>query len=235
MPDHDYLPSRDALLQSFTDNMGRIVSTDPVPFGITPQQATDYVALQAEFATKLVAATEPSTRGKRTVFEKDDSKKRLVKRTREFAMTIGKSMNVSNGQRQELGLPILPATRSTVNPPTQKPIAVVTSVDGRTVGMELRHNAERPGKAPNAVASTVFTYIGETPPSGADGWTFALNTTKTKFNIHFPASAVGQTAWITVFWRNAKDQSSPASTPVMVSLPAGGVLPQGVSRMKIAA
>jgi len=230
-----YMPGKQAAQVGFSGNLASVISVDPITWGVTAQMSTDFVALNAALQTAWTTATEPSTRTKVTVRAKDDALKAMKVLARRIVGFLQASPSVNDQMLVEAGLTVRKTHPSPRPAPAQKPIVVVTLVDGRRVDVELRQDMEKRGKAPNASIAVIFTHIGETAPSGPDGWTFAMQTTKTKFTLPFPAGTAGQKAYITAFWSNSKGQSSPGATPVSVDLPAGGVLPQSVSRMKIAA
>jgi len=235
MSSNGYMPPKQAEQVDWSQNFATAVSVDPQVWNLPASMTTDFVALNASLQSTWTAATEPSTRTKVTVQQLRDKLRSMKVMARKMVSTIQGAPGVSDEMLVQAGLTVRKTTRTPEGAPAQKPIVVVTLVDGRRVDVELRQDMEKRGKAPNASIAVIFTHIGETAPSGPDGWTFAMQTTKTKFTLPFPAGTAGQKAYITAFWSNSKGQSSPGATPVSVDLPAGGVLPQSVSRMKIAA
>src|SRR4051812_27952932 len=102
----DYLPRTDAALLAWAQNFSTLINANFAAYGITREVASDYQTKQADFASKLQAATDPLTRGKRTVFLKDEAKKALVAFTRLVVKQIGGMMTVTDAQRQELGITV---------------------------------------------------------------------------------------------------------------------------------
>ena len=80
-------------------------------------------------------------------------------------------------------------------------------------------------KKPEGVkGATVFYHVGAAAPTQLSAWTFYVNTTKTTLDVDLPASvAAGSQVWFTAFWRNPKDQSGPATTPVSTFMQYGGL------------
>ena len=225
MARRDFLPDKDADLLAFSVNFSTLINLNFASYGITQPVAMDYAAKQSDFAAKLSAATEPSTRGKRTVFLKNESKRVLVALTRKIAKQITGTMTITDAQRQELGITVPSGSRTPVPVPDTQPFIQVTRVDGRTVTVELRQSQAKRGKPAKVAGATVFTFTGPEAPESADDWRFAANTTKTTVQIPFGPSATGDTVWITAFWSNARDESGPAATAISVNLPAGTALP----------
>jgi len=225
----DYLPNKDEALRAWTLQFGTFIDATPEAFGVNKTVAGEYLAKQADFTTKLQAATDSTTRGKRTVFLKNESKKTLVAMTRKVAKQIGATMTVTDAQRQELGITVPVQHRTPVPPPAVAPVLQVMSIDGRTVTMALRRADGKRGRPPKVAGATIFTFTGEDAPSVDDTWQFMTATSKTTVQLAFGPSAKGDTVFITAFWTNAKNESGLAAHAVSVNLPAGGLLPSEVA------
>jgi|GEM_PF-1176093 len=221
----DYIGDTDAKVLSFTANFGTLISDSPTVYGLSAPLATSYMDKQADYAAKLTAATDPLTRGKRTVFLKQEAKKELVALTRQYAQQINKMVTITNEQRQALGLTIADTHRTPVPVPQTSPFIQVKKQLGRTVTIELRQEANKRGRPSKVAGATIFTFTGANPPTSADGWKFSTNTTKTTVEVPFGSSNMGDTVWITAFWNNSRDESGPAAWPVSLNLPASPALP----------
>jgi len=230
-----YMPAKKVERVAWARNFVQNVTPNAAEYGISPVLMTEFTQINATLQTAWLTAenVETRTRGKIAAFH--TSLKLMQEMATRLVRIIQGTPGVTAQMKIDAGVTVYKDSRTVTPPPTQKPVVVTTGVEGRNVLVELRQDLDKRAKAPNAVGATIFTYVGATPPTGASGWMFAVNTTKTKLAIPFPASDVNQTVWITAFWKNAKDQSGPASTPVSIMLPAGGVLPSGVNKMKIAA
>ena len=232
----DYFPTTDSGVEQFTANFSGLISIDPAVYGLDSKIAADYSGLQKDFAAKLTAAVNPATRGRLSVFQKDEARKALVLITRKYAQQISKMVSVTDDQRVELGITIADTKRTPVPAPTTSPHIKVIKTEGRYVTLELSQTKAKRGKPNKVAGATIFTFTGPVAPQGADGWKFIENTTKTTVQIPFPPSSTGDTIWITAFWSNSRDESGPAAAPISIALPAGGVLPKETSEsMKLAA
>jgi hypothetical protein len=225
MARRDFLPDKDQALLAWAENFGTLCNLNYASYGITKEIADDYVQKKNDFATKLQAATDPSTRGKRTVFLKDESKRTLVELTRKVVKQITGMMTVTDAQRQELGITVPSGSRTPVPPPSAQPFIQVTKVKGRTVTIELRQEEERRGKPAKVTGAQIYTCTGTTPPEAPGDWVFMTAVSKTTVELPFGPSSTGDTVWITASWTNAKNETGPAADEVRVNLPAGGVLP----------
>lgn len=228
MPNKDFLPTKDAELLAWSANFSELISGDPTLYGLTAGQATEYATLHAAFAAALETATEPSTRTRGAVAAKNDARTPLKAMARELARITNAVPTITNQQRIDLGLNPRDNEPSPINPPTESPVLEVVSAVGRMMKVKLRGvNSERRGKPDGVDGATVFSFVGDAPPTDIAQWKFEGSTTRTIFTLEFPATvAAGAQVWLTAFWFNPRSQSGPACQPVSAFV-AGGV---GVSQ-----
>ena len=139
-------------------------------------------------------------------------------------------MDVTNDQRQALGLNIADTTPTQIDPPTTAPYVRVTGVKSGEIFFELRQNDDLRASRRTSPMRIVFTYAGDARPTSINQWNYAMTTGRTNLSMPFPEGAGGQTLWITAFWTNAKGQSGPSSEPVSVNLPAISARPSQIDQ-----
>ena len=225
MARRDFLPSSDEALRAWAANFGRLINASAAAYGLSDEQADAYSVLAGDYAAKLATATDPETRGVRTVFQKSEAKRELVRQTRQIARQINNLMNVTDDQRQALGLTIRD-TPTPVPAPGVAPVVFAELVGGRSVKITLRQNSNLRARPEGVADALIFTHLGPTAPAEMNGWAYAGTVSRTATTITLPPSPAADKVWVCAFWTNAKGQSGPASTPVSVDLPAGGVLPR---------
>jgi hypothetical protein len=236
MAGNNYIGTTDDEALDFCQNFGGIVDGAPEIYGLTKAITGEYMSALQDYAAKLQAAKSPETRGRRTVFLKNQSKKVLVAQTRKYAQQIRQLVTVTDAQRQALGINIPKRRTTRTNPPIAKMFVKVLGMDGRTVKLRLQTDGTRRGKPANAASATVLAYFGVNPPINAGDWKFIANVTRTTLDVPFPPSTTGDTVWITAFWNNDRGEAGFASQPISISLPAGGALPREAEQpMKLAA
>jgi hypothetical protein len=231
----DYMPTTGEKMAAFSTNFAAIVNEEFEQFAIPRADATLYVTKAADFVAKLAAATNPTTRGKMTIEAKDLAMREIVELTRKFAKQITGLMTTTNAMRTRLGLPSPAEHRTPVPAPGTAPFPKY-AVDGRSVIWEMLQAANKRGKPKGVVGSMIWTYLGEVPPEDTNLWQFTMATSETKVTLPFPPSQTSDVVWVTCNWKNAKEQTGPASLPVRLILPAGGAMPSStkMTTMKIA-
>lgn len=222
----DFLPSKDAELLAWSANFASLTTATPTAFGLVAAQATAYAALHTAFAGALETATEPTTRTRAAVAVKNDARSPLKAMARELARVINAFPSITNAQRINLGLNPRAGELTPINPPTEQPVVEVAAAIGRTFKVRLRSiDSSRRGKPEGVDGATLFSFVGEEPPSDISQWKFEGSTSRTTFDLELaPTVPAGSQVWLTAFWFNPRSQSGPAATPVSAYV-AGGVAP----------
>jgi len=207
--------------------MRRLLNIDSMRYGVNPTVAAGFSGKQVEFGVALQNSSDPLTRGKRTVFLKNEAKKQLVKLTRELARQINNTLSVTDQQRQELGLTIRKVEPTPVPVPSGKPKIEVIKIDGHRVTLRLS-DVEKPkslAKPAGTAGASVFSFVGVSPPGDFQNWTFESNVTRpSETTLSFDQSlALGTQVWFTAFWYNPRGQSGPATNPVSTLIQFGGL------------
>ncbi len=225
----DYLPSRDADLLAWSNNFSTKLSAAPESYGVSIEQAADYATLHSAFQAAYAAAVDPDTNSYANVLAKNQAKEALTDSARALARQIQGDADVTDVQKAGLGLTVRDEEPTPVPVPRYAPGLQFASTFDRTVTLRLNdvENPDGRGKPDGADGATIFTYIGQAPPSPQDTelWTFQGNTSRTIVDVTFPSSIPsGSTAWFTAFWFNPRKQSGPAALPI--SIQVAGTLPQ---------
>lgn len=226
MPER-FPPAREADLVAESANFCSKVAATPAVYGIDPARASDLAELNTDFAQAYAVARDPATRTKLAIVNKDEAKAALLKALREVAGMIQANPDVTDAMRSGLGLPIHKSEPTPVPVPQQEPEQDVHDRNGWTVRLRLHDGTIRRGCPEGVAGATVFSYVGEEPPS-ADmaAWKFVCNTRRTLVDVTFDTTlAPGTKVWFTSCWYNARGATGPRAVPLSTTL-AGGALPQ---------
>jgi hypothetical protein len=223
----DFLPTRESELVTWSTNFKTKITAAPTTYGLTAAQATAYTTLHNNFVTAYNTANDPLTRSPVNIIAKDTAKTALIANARMLARTVQGTSTVTAAQKEDLGLNPRSNQPSPIPPPASAPDIDIISTTGNTVKIRL-HEAGEPtkrGKPAGVAGAAVFSFIGANPPTEMSDWNFEGLTTKTVLDIIFPAAtSPGSKVWITAFWRNPRDQSGPAATPVTTNIPGGSAM-----------
>jgi hypothetical protein len=220
------LPRKDPDLLSFGSNFSSRITASPVTFGLVALQATQYAALLATYLADYNAmktARDSGNRSQSLTTQKNISRAAFLSYARDLYSTVQANTSVSDADKNLLGI-VVRAAPSPQPSPSSAPVIDILSVVGRTVSIRLHDIGGKKTKPPFVKGASVFSFVGDVPPSTGMGWHLESNTTRNLFDIQFPDSvAPGAKVWITASWFNERSQSGPGTTPISTNVQFGGV------------
>jgi hypothetical protein len=224
-----YLPSREADLLSFSLNFGTKITATPTVYGLTAAQATTYMGLHDAFASAMTVLEDPMARSPGNVALKNAAKQSLVENLRLLAGIVQAAPGTTNPMRVELRLSERHLEPTPIPAPAMSPLLIIASVVGYTVKVLLRAEADdtsHRGKPEGVDGATVLSYVGAQPPADVSAWKLEGVTSRTSFDVSFPATLEpGTKVWLTAYWFSPSKHSGPACTPISTNL-QGGALSQ---------
>ncbi|HEY0008411.1 MAG TPA: hypothetical protein VGB55_06790 [Tepidisphaeraceae bacterium] len=227
----DFVPVREAELDSFVHNFDQRITAAPVPVGLTAAQATAFHALVVAWDAAYAVTKVKATRCTAACIVKDDRKFDLVKNLRELARIIQAFPGTTDEQRSLLGLtvPVMPQSQPA---PAVAPLLNILRVVGNVISLDIRDSQNVARLRPDFAKSVnIFSYVGANPPTTGEGWFLQGGTTRSRVDVAFDTSLpVGTKVYLTACFKNERDMTGPACQPVAVTLMGGGVLPSGLKQ-----
>jgi hypothetical protein len=219
-----FLPNQDAVLLAWSRHFAKMISVSPESWGLSGAQAAEFSGLADDFAASL-ALCEPGVRNKASVRGKNDKRTALKERARSLALIVKGQPQVTDAQRNELGLAPRVSASAAIPRPASAPSVWVESVRGSIVSVQLFDaNVVRRGRPPQVAGAILLTYVGDQPPATDGAWSFFDTTSETSVEIRFPASTPpGAKVWIQAAWMNPTMQKGPRSEPIFTHLQFGTV------------
>ena len=233
-----YMPNKQNEAVDWSANFAEKVGKSPADYGLTAAQGSAFLAVDATLQAAWAATRDPGTKNKVSVANKDAALLAMKAMARNLVSVVQGTPGVTDAMKLDLGVTVRSTTATRIDPPKTRPFIKGLRIDGRTAIVELGQADGVRGKPAKVAGATIFTHLGPVAPASRGEWMFAMSATRTTVELPCPASATGDTLWVTAFWTNAKGQAGPACDPTSINLPAGGVLPQEMAQtttMKIAA
>jgi hypothetical protein len=230
-----FLPTGDNSLYNWALNFSTLLTANFAAYGLAQSMASTYSSKFNTYKTALTAAKSDATRGKQTVYVKNQAKKDLISYTRLVAGQISRTVSVSNAQKTELGL-IVRKKPSRQPAPTTRPKTAIETQVMRTLGIRIWDDSTeyKRAKAPNTLGAKVYTFVGSDYPSNPTLWAYQGDATRGKYEIVFPDTVPsGAEVWVCCAWYNRKGETGPISLPISTTIQGGGS--QQEAEMKIAA
>jgi hypothetical protein len=223
----DYLPTREADLQQWSETFDALITATPAAYGLTAAQAVAYAALHTGFSDAWRIANANATRTPSAIETKNTAKEALIRGPggiRELAGIIQEFPGTTNTERTDLGLTVRDPDPSPIPAPTMAPGLDIVSVTGRTVRIRL-HDAASPSsraKPDGVKGASVYSFVGAAAPETIEGWKYEGSTTRTVVDVDFPATvSAGSKVWLAAYWTNPRLQSGPPCDPVATTVGGG--------------
>jgi hypothetical protein len=210
----DYLPRGDRPFLAWAVNfLKQLMMAIGGRVGFPPDVLMTLEQQRDDFALKLETAEEPSTRTKTAVQVKNDARDLLKKNIRQAVNEyLTNNHLVTNGDRDDLGLPIHDTTPTPAPVPTDMPIG---EVDTSTHQQHIVHvkTGTLTGKAkpPKVAGYEVWRKVGGDPPASDAEWTYVTFSSRSPLTIDYPQTEVGQMVYYRFRWLNTRHQPGPWS------------------------
>jgi hypothetical protein len=205
----------------WTDNFRAVLATLLEGLGFPPATFELITALRNTYAAALDAAEAPATRTAGRVKEKNDARKVLEKELRQaIAEYLTHNHLLTNGNREDLGLPVPDHTHTPVPPPDSTP---EFTLEGHGIGrVRIRfHDQGSESKAkPYGVNGAVVGYdVLPTPPSVPSALARNRLATRSPFTLTFAEGESEHKAYVALCWQNEKGEKGPWSAIQSVMIP----------------
>jgi hypothetical protein len=209
-----YIPTTDALLDTFTQNFSSLITANPALYGLVAGDAVTIAGVVATFHTDYLAATNVSTRGPLTIANKDTARTIMLLTIRPYSQTIANNAGVTVGNKVALGL------NPRTNPPT--PVAAPTTAPALTLAgaiplqhlLRFRDAMALPSvkaKPAGVIQMQLFAAVSPTVISDPTVLPQIMVVTKSPFVVDWPSSAVGKIAYYAAKWVTRTGLTGPYS------------------------
>jgi hypothetical protein len=200
------------------------IATDYASLGLTSPQQVSFNALNTTLQAAWLTSETPETRTSITIGERDLALRAVTDMAVDLAKIIYATPTVTDPQLNALELASRPV-RTPSHVIDEAPVLTIAKQQGHQFRVRVRGAAAGSrGKLPAAVGAVLYSYVGNSAPAGADGWTSEGPITKDSGIVEFGSSlAIGTKVWFTAQWFNTKGVG-PACTPVAAVIGAEGAM-----------
>lgn len=211
-----YIPSRDGLLTTWSNNFSTLISATPTAYGLVAGDATAYAALNTAYINAYALALNSPTRGPSSIVTKDTAKANVIARARQLADIIQANPAVTDTQKQDLGLTVRKTNRTPTPAPTTSPqLSIIAATPlQHTLRMVDQLTPSARLKPFGAIELALLVYIGTVPPVPGASPTFQQGFTKNPIGVNFSGADVGKTAYYVGNWKTRTGLLGPISNMV---------------------
>ena len=220
-----YIPETNGALRDWSQNFAALITANPFTYGLTAPDALTITTAANLYAAALTLSTDPGTKTKATVADKDAKKAAMLVTLRRYAQLIKLNNGVTNEEKIALGLTVNDTTHTPVPAPTTQPICSIIAA------LPLKHilrfadaaTPTRRGKPPGATGLELFYFVGPTPPLMPDdspGVEYYGQATRQPYGVNHKAENVGKLSTYWARWTTATALTGPFSAPVSMTIAA---------------
>jgi hypothetical protein len=211
------IPTKDSLLAGWSSNADEKLTASATTYGCTSAQATQYHTLHLAWMAAydaVVAAKANGSQTKQLTQAKETAKTDLLDFAREIYAFVQASLTVADEDKVALGVHVPDREPSPKPLLTDAPTMKVEGVYGRQFRLSITDGDSRRQRPFNANGVLLYSFVGESAPSGAEGWTAEGALTRSQVIAELPESvAPGSKVWFTCAYFNARG-AGPACTPI---------------------
>jgi hypothetical protein len=213
MNNSDYLPSNDRAFLGWVVNFTKHLFPSLTRFGFPEDVYQELVVMLSSFEQKLEIADEPATRTKTTVQVKNDTHNALEHRIRQVVKEyLTNNHTVTNGDRDDLGLPIHDVKPTPTPTPTDMPVGEIDTSKHQQHGVHVKAGTlTGKSKPPKVHGFEVWRKVGGDPPASDSEWVYVNFSSRSPLLINYPQTEVGKTVYYRFRWVNSRNQPGPWS------------------------
>lgn len=207
----DYLPSSDTEFIAWMQNFLSYAGGNVAALGLTAADLTPIQAQQGTLETSYAdfVATQALAASKRQ--QKDDERAVQEQLVRPLVARLQSFTNVTDAQRQALGITVRSASRAAAATPTSRPVGTIDT------SKRLRHtisfvDENSPGsraKPDGVIGCEIWMKVGEPFPAGPDELRYLATDTRSPYVVEFEASDAGKMAYYMLRWVNTRGERGP--------------------------
>lgn len=220
-----YIPSREADLLGWAGNLFDRLDANPATYGLSAEQLAPYGIAYSAFVAAYAITSNPVTKTKPAVADKNTKKIEMVRQNRLLVSTLQGWPSMTDAKRDELDVPIRGNIPTPIGLPTEMPALRIADVNGRVLDLEVRReDGETRRKTDGVRAAWLYSHIGDDPPALLTAWQFRGGSTKSNPQVVFePDVQPGTKVWVTALWGSPADQPGPACAPLQTRIAYQGL------------
>jgi hypothetical protein len=224
MSNSDYLPKSDRPFLAWVVNFLKYLFPSLTRIGFPNDKYQELAAQRNDFAEKLEVADEPATRTKTTIELKNEAHKALKTNIRQAVQEyLAHNHNVTNADRDNMGLPIYKTGRTPSLVPSDPPQCSAKPLLGNRVEVTfhaLDENTKRSVAKPAGVhgVEIAWAVLAEAPKDYEELIHSEFDTCS-PYVFQFKLSDAGKILYFALRWENTRGKKGPWTTIQSIVIP----------------
>ena len=216
----DYIPRNDATFNEWQINLITIIGKNFPVWDLNPGRFDDLKSAQTEWKQIHVIASNKNDRSATDVLEKNKIRAKFEKVIREYVKAnIAYNPNVTDADREKMGLTIPSSIRKPYPVPTTAPTAEI-DFNGRLQHVIYFKDiiTTKRAKPEGVHGCEIWCKIGNEPPVTESELSFLATDTRTPYKVLYKDEQKGLTAYYRLRWVNTRGECGPWSAIVSATI-----------------
>jgi hypothetical protein len=216
----DYIPSSDADFDVWTKNFVDTVVANGAALGLSPAQITSLQGAQGDWGVKFPASNTAQAAMNSAVQAKNDSRSGFEELIRSLANIMQSSPQVTDAQRQGLGITVRSTTRTSAGAPTSRPLGTIDTSQRlrHTINFVDETTPTSRAKPDGVQGCEIWMKVDGPPPTDPSQLSYLATDTRTPYTVEFEGSQVGKTAYYMLRWVSTRSEAGPWSQTVSATI-----------------
>jgi hypothetical protein len=220
MANSDFIPTNDAVLKQFSDNLSATIGVVAGGEGSLGDQNAALNAKAITFQQALIASENGKTTQRSLVTTKNTARAALVENLRTVARLAKADPAVSPAVLADAGITVDRPRTTAVPAPTSRPVLTVDHSQRlkHVVSFRDENGGSSKAKPVGALGCKIFRKIGTVAPTSANDCTFLGMDSASPFDAMFDAGDAGKSAFYIGVWTARSGADSPESAVVSATI-----------------
>ena len=210
----DYLPSNAAELLPWFNRFDTYLTPNIARLNVTAPQLTAIQAARSDFENALIAYGPAAAAAKAALVARREAQREAVELIRKAVRQIQAAPGCTDEDREQLGINVKKNPAPQPRPST-RPNVALEQVGGLTHVIRLEDASGTRAKPDEASAAKIYMKVATAAPANPDELPLVNIETRSRFEMTFPGSEIGKTAYYGVRWINNRGEEGPMS--IMIS------------------
>ena len=219
---NDYIPRGDAEFNAWQANFVNYASANLADLGLALPDLISILSAQGAWTPSLTAHVAAQANAQSACATKDGNRTALEALIRALVRRLQASPDVSDAEREALGITVPDSVATAAAIPTTRPICQVDTSQRlqHTISFTDESTPTRKAKPAGVMGAEIWVKIGPTPPVDPGELTFLAVDTRTPYTRDFDGTDGGKQAHYMLRWVNTRGETGPWSETATATIGA---------------
>jgi hypothetical protein len=208
----NFIPKADDAINGWQSNFTTKIAPKAPAWNIPTDAVAALQAKKARWTTAYAAASDPATRTKGTVKEKQEARTEYEAALRAFIRTyVAYNPAITDKDREDLGVPVHKSGRTPAPRADKAPVVTVSPAGARQVRFDFGAEKGSAAKPAGQHGAEIAWVIRDEAPASYDDFAHSSFDTHSPLVLSFDLPNAGKRLWFAARWENTRGVKGPWS------------------------